>query len=81
MTANYCVRLSDKPDSEHTQRWIRSERYFRRDGLIYFSTREGVNVGPFASKSMAERALELYKYVVNECSATGTYASYVVTHL
>ncbi len=81
MTALSDIRNTDENYSNDTRSWQRSERFFQEDGLFYFSTREGVNVGPFASENMAKRALELYKYVVNECSTTGIYASRVVTHL
>jgi len=66
---------------EHTHAWERKERFYSIHGHFYFKTREGVEVGPFASKNMAKRGLELYKYVVNECSTSGLYASRIVTEL
>ena len=80
MTALCTVRDGDKIEGGAST-WERSERFFEENGLYYFATREGVNVGPFASCNMAKRALELYKYIVNDCSATGTYASQIVTRL
>ncbi|WP_198292182.1 DUF6316 family protein [Teredinibacter turnerae] len=40
--------------------WYRSERFFRADGQWYFSTREGVEVGPYPSRSSAANGLKLY---------------------
>lgn len=38
-----------------TQRsWFRSERFFAVEGVWFFTTREGVEVGPFSSKAEAQ---------------------------
>jgi 1-aminocyclopropane-1-carboxylate deaminase/D-cysteine desulfhydrase-like pyridoxal-dependent ACC family enzyme len=79
MSALPKIRYDD--DNKVSRHWQRSDRFYQKEGLYYFVTREGGDVGPFASKNMAKRALELYKYIVNECATTGTYASQVVTQL
>lgn len=82
MEAVHARRSGDlDTDFMHAFRKPSTERFFQAGDLFYFATREGLNVGPFASKSTAQRALELYKYMVNDCSASGTYASQVVTRL
>ena len=81
MSATQSLRFDDDINASTAVEWPRSERFFLQEGHYFFATREGVNVGPFASKNLALRALELYKYVVNECSTSGVYASYIVTQL
>ena len=39
---------------------FRTDRYFLIDGQWYFTTREGGNLGPFASHAEAEAALVQY---------------------
>lgn len=40
---------------EHGRFWARTDRCFNVDGAWFFSTREGVNVGPYGSRRDAER--------------------------
>jgi len=40
--------------------WYRSERFFCVDGKWFFSTREGVDVGPYSSRYSANNGLSLY---------------------
>ena len=40
--------------SEPAKLWYRSERIFSSNGHWYFATREGIDVGPFESMSLAE---------------------------
>lgn len=35
--------------------WIRSERFFQMNGVWFFSTREGIDVGPFDSEAEAKK--------------------------
>ncbi len=35
---------------EECKTWIRSERFFTVDGAWFFSTREGIDVGPYTTK-------------------------------
>ncbi|WP_370981343.1 DUF6316 family protein [Agaribacterium sp. ZY112] len=45
---------------EEDKTWFRSERFFTVDTGVYFSTREGTEVGPFPSHESANRGLDLY---------------------
>lgn len=40
---------------EHDKVWYRSGRFFRIDNVWFFSTREGIDVGPFGSEGEARR--------------------------
>ncbi len=40
--------------NEQTKHWFRSERLFTVDGFWYFSTREGLDLGPYESRSEAQ---------------------------
>ena len=52
---------SEPPPKEAVRRgegyrnWYRSGRYFQADGAWFFSTREGVDVGPFESEAQAKK--------------------------
>lgn len=39
---------------------FRSERFFTSDDKVFFTTREGADIGPFACRADAEKALRLY---------------------
>lgn len=39
---------------EIARQWLRRERIFERGGHWYFRTREGIDVGPYASRFEAE---------------------------
>jgi hypothetical protein len=39
---------------ELARQWLRRERVFERGGHWYFRTREGIDVGPYASRFEAE---------------------------
>ena len=41
-------------ENEPQRFWFRSERVFRVDGLWYFHTREGIDVGPYETRFEAE---------------------------
>ena len=43
---------------EQEQTRFRSERYYRVSGKYFFSTREGVEIGPFDSKVEMEEGLK-----------------------
>lgn len=56
--------------------WYRSERYFTVDGSWYFSTREGVDVGPYSSRLAAANGLMLYiQYMQTNPEQGKSYAS------
>ncbi len=40
---------------EESRSWFRSNRYFNVDSVWFFSTREGIDVGPFDSEEEAKR--------------------------
>ena len=46
---------------EQPKTWFRSERVFCSDGVWYFHTREGVDVGPYRNKFEAEVDAEMLK--------------------
>lgn len=41
---------------EKEKNWRRSERFFEVDGVWFFSTREGINVGPYGSEGEAKKS-------------------------
>lgn len=43
---------------ERPRLWYRSNRFFSADGFWYFTTREGIDVGPYDSRRAAERDSE-----------------------
>ncbi len=47
--------------NEQAKTWFRSERVFCSDGVWYFHTREGVDVGPYRNKFEAEVDAEMLK--------------------
>lgn len=40
---------------EPQRKWYRAERFFQVDSVWFFSTREGIDVGPFDSEATAKR--------------------------
>ena len=56
------VRMSDSRRGEKRQVRFRSDRIFVADSQWYFSTREGEEVGPYATKEEAEAELVRYLY-------------------
>ena len=51
---------------EAQKSWARSHRFYNVDTYTFFTTREGIDHGPFVSLSHAERALERYVRMVME---------------
>jgi len=49
-------RLTDDNASKKFQ----SERFFRSDGMWFFTTREGIDFGPFTNQADADKALFRY---------------------
>lgn len=47
---------------------FRSDRFFTVDGLWYFATREGIDVGPFDSRQMAETEAARLIELLAQCS-------------
>ena len=47
--------------NEQPRTWFRSERVFCSDGVWFFHTREGVDVGPYRNKFEAEVDAEMLK--------------------
>ena len=50
--------------NEKPRTWFRSERVFCSDGLWYFHTREGIDVGPYKGKFEAEVDAEMLKSLI-----------------
>lgn len=46
--------------------WFRSERIFRSNNQWYFHTREGIDVGPFATRFAAEVEASILKNILKE---------------
>lgn len=49
-----------KRQGENAQAWFRSNRFYNVKGNWYFSTREGVDFGPFDNQQEASDALKHY---------------------
>ncbi len=45
-----CCRKNERPRA-----WFRSDRVFSSEGRWYFSTREGIDLGPYDSHAEADR--------------------------
>ena len=67
--------LTRKGEAEKT--WFRSSRFFHVNEEVYFSTREGVDIGPFKSQSAAERGLKAYIDAMRNKNTSGLYANRV----
>jgi len=52
--------------NEKVRLWFRSERIFRSNGLWYFHTREGIDVGPFGTRFAAEVEASILKNILKE---------------
>ena len=59
--------------------WYRTDRIFSIGAKWYFTTREGNNVGPFASKNEADRGVSRYLDVLNLQESGGVYAAKVAS--
>lgn len=60
---------------EGQQTWPRASRYFNVGDHYYFSTREGLYIGPFDSMLAAERGLSIYIQYLQEEEADEIFAS------
>ncbi len=53
------IELSPPPypvrRGEKSKKWVRSERFFEVGGIWFFSTREGIDVGPYVSEREAKK--------------------------
>ena len=56
------IELTPSPSpnrrGESTKLWFRSERFFKVGGVWFFTTREGINIGPYASELEARKQLQ-----------------------
>lgn len=60
-------RTSDNVSNDH----LRNNRFFKKAGYWYYSTREGFNIGPFDSQSEAESgASEFIDFIMHADSGT-----------
>lgn len=46
--------MQHRKNDDDARTWFRSERLFQKAGKWFIRTREGVDVGPFASRTAAE---------------------------
>ena len=60
---------------EKESTWFRSDRFFTVENNYFFSTREGLNVGPFPTRKSAEKGLRLYIQCMKKEDVAGIYAS------
>lgn len=75
MVVGSTMRKLHLREGEGERTWFRSDRFFTVESDHFFSTREGVDVGPFPSRAAAERGLQLYIKVMQKEEAAGMYAS------
>ena len=59
-------RVLQHRENEPPRLWFRSDRVYRCNGLWYFHTREGVDVGPYTSQHDAEAEATVLKHVLKE---------------
>lgn len=52
---------------ETQKKWYRSNRFFQVQGIWFFSTREGIDVGPFDSESHAREHEQKLKSLLIKC--------------
>ncbi len=67
-------------NNEQPRTWFRSERVFHTDGAWFFRTREGVDLGPYDSRSEAEIEAGLLRELLRceRGSALGVIRSFVI---
>ena len=59
----------DHRKNEEPRLWFRSDRIFRSEGYWYFHTREGIDVGPYATQFEAEIESSILKNLLKQCAA------------
>jgi len=55
--------------NEPRRTWFRSHRIFRSDSNWYFHTREGIDVGPFASEFEAQVEASILKSLLKDAES------------
>ena len=61
--------------NEPARTWFRSHRIFRSDSSWYFHTREGIDVGPFASEFEAQIEASMLKSLLKDASGNSAIAT------
>lgn len=61
-------------EGEDERVWFRAKRIFNIEDKFFFSTREGLVVGPFVSESSARNGVSLYIKAVSNNDLSGAYA-------
>ncbi len=51
---------------EHEKTWFRSNRFYNAESSWFFTTREGLEMGPFDNRKEAEAELNLFIRHVND---------------
>ena len=59
-------RVLQHRENEEPRLWFRSDRVYRCNGLWYFHTREGVDVGPYGTQHDAEAEATVLKNVLKQ---------------
>ena len=57
-------RALQQRQNESQRLWFRSERVYRCNGLWYFHTREGVDIGPYKTQFDAEAEVTMLKNIL-----------------
>lgn len=58
-------------DDEQRQTWFRSNRVFNCEGVWYFHTREGIDVGPYESQLEADIEAEMLRELIRHANIQG----------
>lgn len=62
---------------EEVKTWYRMDRIYMSDGQWFFSTREGEEVGPFATRGAAQNGVGAFLRHTKTAHTNGTYAAKV----
>ena len=60
---------------EDDQTRFRTDRCFRVGDEYFFSTREGIDIGPYKSRQAAEKGVKLFIHSVTNEEMSGIYAT------
>ena len=60
---------------EDEKTWFRSSRFFHVGEEVYFSTREGTDIGPYKNIDAAKRGLDMYIGAMSQQDKSDLYAS------
>lgn len=72
--------MTNREDDEEEKTRFRSVRFFAIEDKYYFSTREGMEVGPFTSKEEAEAGLTRYINALEDNNGNTSLAEAAALH-